>query len=446
MVSGRSDVQPNIAGIDEAAVRAQVEAICGSPTFRRSEQSQRFLRYICDLALRGDGARINEYLIGQEVFNRGDDYSTAEDAIVRRQAHTLRRKLDSYYANEGRGDRIRIELPVGHYEPAFRIDTGESPPRSALPTPHDDRPVLPRRKVIFLSGVLLLAAALIGSGWLLGRSSASASLDPERMSDAVKEIWGAWLADPAGVTICFPNSNVALVHLVRDETAKDSHPHHFRPAPDAEDTLRKFFRMPDGGFLFYRPSDTKTGIAESISGVYLAELFGRWHRPVHATQSQLVNWQLLRNGNYVILGHNEANPWVDKLLHKYPLRLGDSEGIQRYIENRAPLEGERARYAKEAPNSSVNPTIEYALVSMIPGFSDSQRLLLISGLDGQATLMATEYLTQETKLRGLIERLHNASPSHSGPWYFQFIVRAEVHDRLATRAEIVSFRLLEDAR
>jgi hypothetical protein len=442
-VSGRSDVQPNVPAVDEAAVRAQVDAVCTSPTFRRSEQSQRFLRYICDLALRGDGARINEYLIGQEVFNRGDGYSTAEDAIVRRQAHTLRRKLDSYYANEGRGDRIRIELPVGHYEPAFRIDAGDAPTPSTIPA-RKARPFL-KRKQLVAAGALLGAAALLGAGWLLGRSSVSISR-PQPMSGATNEVWGPWLTHPGGVTICFANSSVALVHLVRDETAQDSHPQHFRPDPDAERALRNFFRMPDGGYLFYRPSDTKTGIAESISAVHIAELFGRWRRSVQATQSQLLNWQLLRNGNYVILGHNESNPWVDKLLHKYPLRLGDSLGIQRYIENRSPVSGERTRYAKEAAASSVNPTIEYALVSMIPGFSEGQRLLLVSGLDGQATLMATEYLTQEAKLQELVSRLRELSSSHSGPWYFQFILRAEVHDRLATRAAIVSLRLVETPR
>ena len=442
-MSGHSDVQQNGTGVDEAAVRAQVDAICASPTFRRSEQSQRFLRYICDLALRGDGAKINEYLIGQQVFNRGDDYSTAEDAIVRRQAHTLRRKLDSYYANEGRGDSVRIELPVGHYEPAFRVAGGEVPTGFAIPV-REERPFLSAGKQVVTLGALLAAAALVGAGWLLGRSSASAS-HPERMSAAVKEVWGTWLADPAGVTICFANSNVALVHLVRDENAKDRHPQHFRPDPDAEVALRKFFRMPEGGYLFYRPSDTKTGIAESISAVHIAELFGRWRRPVQATQSHLLNWQLLRNRNYVILGHNEANPWVDKLLHKYPLRLGDSLGVQRYIENKNPVSGERTRYAKEAAASSMNPTIEYALVSMVPGVSEGQRLLLVSGLDGQATLMATEYLTQETKLQELVDRLRVASPSHSAPWYFQFILRAEVHDRLATRADIVSLRILETA-
>jgi hypothetical protein len=435
-VSARGSVQPAVGEDEERAIRAQIETVCASKTFRRSEQSQKFLRYICDLALKGEGSRINEYLIGLEVFNRGTGYSTAEDAIVRRQAHTLRRKLDSYHANEGRTDRIRIDLPVGHYEPVFRT-TAEEPA-------FDPRPSR-RRHALLGAGGLLLVSAILAVGWAAGRFSTPKTAAAARLPAALEAIWGAWLRDPAGANICFANSNVALVHLVRDQNRQDSHPLHFRPTPDADRGLRQFFRLPDGGYLFYRPSDTKTSIAESISAVQIAELFGRWQTPVHATQSQLLNWNVLRKGNFVLLGHNEANPWVDKLLHKYPLRLGDSQGVQRYIENTAPLAGEKARYAKEGPDSTVGLAIEYALVSMLPGINEHQRTLLISGLDGQATLMATEYLTQMSKLEELTGRLKLASPSHSGPWQFQFIVRAEVHDRLATRAGIVALRVLNPA-
>jgi hypothetical protein len=247
-VDARDVIQTYSGGLDEREIRAQINSICASRTFRRSEQTQKFLQYICDLALRGEASRINEYLIGLEVFNRGSGYSTAEDAIVRRQAHTLRRKLDSYYANEGRGDRIRIDLPVGHYEPVFRIQTADEQADSspqALPPPSR------WRSAVLAVAALVSAVALVALGWILGRFSVR-DASPARPSVAVQEIWGPWLSNPAGATICFANSKVALVHLIRDEAAKDSHPLHFRPAPDAEKALRTFFRLPDEGQLFYR--------------------------------------------------------------------------------------------------------------------------------------------------------------------------------------------------
>ena len=98
---------------------AELEIVLRSPTFDRSERLHKFLRYICELTLKGDAARINEYLIGSEVFQKGPDYNPNEDSIVRRQAHALRKKLHEYYEGEGKSRPIKIELPVGRYVPAF---------------------------------------------------------------------------------------------------------------------------------------------------------------------------------------------------------------------------------------------------------------------------------------------------------------------------------------
>ncbi|MBI4911060.1 MAG: hypothetical protein HY820_46050 [Acidobacteria bacterium] len=233
-----------------------------------------------------------------------------------------------------------------------------------------------------------------------------------------------------------------MVHRVPSNKLQDSHPEHFRPSDEAEEVLRRYYRLPPGGYLFYRPSETKTGIAESIASVTLAQMFGRQGVVVRARESRMLNWSDLRNGNFILIGHNEANPWLDKLLHKYPFRLGDSQGIRRYIENTVPAPGEKASYYKEAAASGVDPVVEYGLVSMLPGLDERHMLLLVTGLDGQASQMASEFLKQPGRLEQIIARLKRISPAHSGPWYFQLILRVEVRDRPATRADIATARVL----
>jgi hypothetical protein len=144
-----------------------------------------------------------------------------------------------------------------------------------------------------------------------------------------------------GFDVCLANSKTAVVHHVQDAKLRDSHPEHFRPNSDADRGLRQFFRFPPEGYLFYRPSESKTGIAESMAAVTLAQMFGRYGVAARAGESRLLNWADLRTGNFVLLGHNEANAWVDKVLHKYPFRLGDSLGIRRHIENTNPQPGEK---------------------------------------------------------------------------------------------------------
>src|SRR5690242_3749971 len=100
-------------------VRAELDAILASPSFKRSDRQSKFLRFVCEITLAGDGAKLNEILIAHQVFGRGVEYSPGEDSVVRRQAHSLRQKLQDYYNREGRNDPVHIELPVGRYVPAF---------------------------------------------------------------------------------------------------------------------------------------------------------------------------------------------------------------------------------------------------------------------------------------------------------------------------------------
>jgi hypothetical protein len=125
-----------------------------------------------------------------------------------------------------------------------------------------------------------------------------------------------------------------------------------------------------------------------------------------------------------------------------PFRLGDGQGIRRYIENASPSRGEKPTYFKEAAATAVDPVVEYALVSMLRGLDDRRQMLLVTGLDGQASQMASEFLSQAAGLERIVARLKATAPTYTGPWYFQFVLRAEVRDRLATRADIVAVRVL----
>jgi hypothetical protein len=363
--------------------------------------------------------------------------------VVRRQAHVLRKKLDAYYSHEGRADTVRVELPVGRYVPAFRLQTEEDrnasrPSAALLGRPH-------WKWLAWGTGAVVFAGAAFMAGRLteMGAATASTVSAQGTVPKQIEEIWGPWLRGQTGITICLANSKAAVVHHVQKPSFQDSHPEHFRPEPGADRGLRQFYRFPPGGYLFYRPSETKTGIAESIAAVTLSQMFGRYGVGVRSTESRLLNWEDLRNGNFILLGHNEANPWVDKLLHKFPFRLGDSQGVRRYIENTSPAPGEKPSYFKEAATTNVDPVVEYGLVSMLPGLDDRHLLLLVTGLDGQASQMAAEFLSQPEKLDLVIARIKAVAPAHSGPWHFQFVLRVEVRDKLATRSDIVATRVLQ---
>src|SRR5574341_1141652 len=100
-------------------IRQALDRVLNSKHFANAPMKQKFLRLTCDFHLNGRGGDLNEYLIGREVFDRDDSYNPATDPIVRVGAHGVREKLELYYQKEGANDEIRINIPIGSYEPSF---------------------------------------------------------------------------------------------------------------------------------------------------------------------------------------------------------------------------------------------------------------------------------------------------------------------------------------
>lgn len=432
-----------IAGLLPDEVREQLEKVLASATFGRSQRSQQFLRYVCDLTLRGEGSRINQYLIGSEVFKRGPDYSTDEDSLVRRQAHLLRQKLDTYYSRVGQQDPIRIELPVGHYVPAFSRQNRQAD--LAAPVVASAPLVQEGRRPSTLKGPMLTglgAVGLLAIGWMGGRVTAVRP-PHQQLPAAVQGVWGPWLRNPAGPIICLSNPMTAVIKFNPDPLPANLLPGHLPVAAPQQKAFRELFSLPGGGSMSLYPSRVNTKIGESLGAALLAVFFTKSSIPVRVTQSRLVSWEDLRAQDSILLGNNEGNPWLDPLLLKYPFRLGPSPEGRRNILNTSPRQGEAPAYAVSSVEGQKGPTQEYALISMIPGLDSRRRLLLINGLNTQATQTAAELMTDADRLQQLFASLKQAAPNHQGDWYFQVITRTEVRDKVPTTdPEIVAIRVL----
>ena len=109
---------PDLVSEDE--VREQLRKILNSDVFRRSAQMERFLSLVVERSLGGRPDELKEYILGKDVFHRGDDYDPRADSIVRVEAQRLRRKLRQYYETQGIADTVLIDLPAGTYAPIFR--------------------------------------------------------------------------------------------------------------------------------------------------------------------------------------------------------------------------------------------------------------------------------------------------------------------------------------
>ena len=82
---------------------AAVQQVLSSTLFERSYRLSQLLRYLTEQTLQGDLDALKEPVIGQRVFGRPADYSSAADNIVRSNVRQLRLRLDDYYSSEGTG-------------------------------------------------------------------------------------------------------------------------------------------------------------------------------------------------------------------------------------------------------------------------------------------------------------------------------------------------------
>ncbi len=145
----------------------------------------------------------------------------------------------------------------------------------------------------------------------------------------------------------------------------------------------------------------------------------------------------------ILLGHGEANRWLDPILSELPFRLAATEGGKpRRIVNVNPGAGEPSEYHVTSSTESGLPSEDYVLISMLRGIDGRHRLLLINGVDAKGTNVAVDFLTDPANTRNLLEALRRASVNHKGVWQFQAVLREEERDRIPTRADLVAVRVL----
>jgi Malectin domain len=116
--------QKDSCGAEE---RQELDTVLHSGIFKKAPNLQRFLEYVAEKHFAGTPEEIKEYSIAVEALHRANSFDPQADTIVRVTAHTLRKKLEQYYAAEGSEHLIRIHLPVGSYEPQFVRRSGLAP-------------------------------------------------------------------------------------------------------------------------------------------------------------------------------------------------------------------------------------------------------------------------------------------------------------------------------
>ena len=132
----------------------------------RGTRLGRLLAHIGDKTFQGAEVELTEFNIATEVFGRSPKtFIAADDAVVRVEAHRLRKKLGEIYEKEPGGHGVQISLPAGSYVPKFeRIAVAEAAPR--------------RSRLVPIAVVAVIAALAIASLAFVMRPSPTPSVVP----------------------------------------------------------------------------------------------------------------------------------------------------------------------------------------------------------------------------------------------------------------------------
>ena len=406
--------------------------IADSGGLGRSRLLADFLLYIVDRHIRDRSDEITEQQIGILVFGRAEGYDSSDDNIVRSYARTLRKRIDEYFATEGKAEKLRLEIPRGGYSPLFSARTSETEPST------EDS---------------IFGQTAPASGGNEMPSSLVATMEPEP--------GGAEAGGGPVATTRWPSTARAALHtfgvplalclgILVGLATEIFHPSHFlkhviaSPAEDASTTLwselfgadRDTFIVPsDDGLVIlqrlvkrpvalesylngsYRtgiktdgdsgaPEILKLGARRFTSAVdldfvaHLAQLDEVVPSRMVVRYARDLRMDDLRNGNAVLIGSVEANPWIELFEPQMNFRFEINAGSDKPsgILNVRPRPGENMIYGTPSPDHT------YGIIAYVPNLTSTGHVLIVGGLNTAGTEAATTFLLTPSLMMPILER------------------------------------------
>jgi len=182
----------------------ELQAVLQSGLLDKASNLRKFLEFVAEQHFAGNTEQIKEYSIAVQALHRQEQFDPQSDTIVRVSAHTLRKKLEQYYATTGADHPIQIRLPAGKYVLQFerKRSTSMPPaaPRETLPALEEplegiSPTSLPRRIIWGGLAVVGATALLLPGSYLLRHKQPGTQ---ESLVSAAKAAGNSVPAEPAG--------------------------------------------------------------------------------------------------------------------------------------------------------------------------------------------------------------------------------------------------------
>ncbi|SEF44728.1 hypothetical protein SAMN05421819_0049 [Bryocella elongata] len=425
-----------------------VERILATRDFQRSPRLSEFLRHVSQLTLQGHEDTISEQYLGTALFGRSADYDSTSDTIVRSHALRLRRKLEHYFRHDGRSEPLTLIIPRGGYVPTFipgaetasagaqgreqmppQLATGALP--EAAPHTEDDlrvlvpepalvataispdlREVMSRYRTVLtltLCLVILLVAAVVYQ-W-----RALAMLRAHAYHDRNHPLWSRLFNTEEPTQVVLGDSGLVLFHAtarryvslseyVNNDFAKE--------LPYVEHV--------DPNFALFLSGRRYTSFVDATAAIRLLRLPEALPDRTTVRFSRDMRLDDFKNGNTIIVGAQEADPWVELFERQmdFVFSIDNPEKTAVFL-NKNPQPGEPAVYRPELEG----PRQIYAVVAFLPNLNGTGDVLLLEGINMAGTESAVDLMMDDQQLLPILRRMRGKDGTLP---HFEMMIAANV--------------------
>lgn len=398
--------------LDPEICWALLERVAASAHLRRATRLRELLLYVGRRSLKDGCDHVPEQEIGVRVFGRPDTYDNANDSIVRTTISDLRKRIDAYFAEEGRHEPIVMEIPRGGYIPVFyQRESQPALPESftiqSAPEPSLTAESHPSAHSVFdryfrwsAAIVILVLAVMCTSLWIQNHK-AQQTIHPWKYEPAVSSLWSGLLDGDRDTDIVMEDSSVLLVQLIsKQDIAMSDYinktylgtPAIQGVSPETQRDLLLISRKALG-----KASDFRIGI-----GIHSLD---PQNPRLHFYNAREYTPRLLENDNVILLGNPTSNPWFQWFENALNFsEISETAGSTPVI-NRSPRQGESATYTSQE-DPSQDKTIAHCAIAYLPKPDHSGNMLLIQGTTSEATEAGAQFLLSEERMSDFANQLH----------------------------------------
>ncbi|MGO9494936.1 MAG: hypothetical protein ACLPZY_21775 [Terracidiphilus sp.] len=418
---------------------ALIERVAASEQFSRSARLRDFLLYVGRRSLKEGSPEIHEQEIGAKVFGRPESYDRTSDNIVRVNATELRKRIDSYFAQDGARETLIFEIPRGGYKPVFRWRLPElpDPKTSAAAEPaHDAAQGLPtaiatRRRSYAVIVLTLICLSLAAACVILFQQNRvmRAALHPWEGQPAVAAFWNGFLDSHRQTDVVLPDDSASVIEditgnpITLGEYLSRNYVRQVQTSNLSEDRKADVYQV-------YNHNLVTFGAVRAAQTV-LSEIPA--NDPHYLTLARNFTADEVKRDNVVLIGGQKSVPW-DHLFDDQLNFVTDydyAHGAQ-IVRNRNPRPGEQPIYTVSL---SPDNFYGYAAIAYLPNPSRTGNVIILAGTDSDATGAAGAFLTSEEQMQKLRTALH----ADRFP-YFEVLLKTSRLSGTFFDADLVAFR------